>query len=71
MSPKWGAVLLFHEQLAKATPTWDDQLLSPIGSRTHKQVNTMPRNNPEVWGLPTGTLNQRGHVRVAPLEGCS
>ena len=69
MSPKGSTVLLFHKQLTKATPTWDDQLLSPISSNTNKQVNTMPRHYPEVWGLPTSTLNQRGHVRITPLKG--
>ena len=68
MATKRNTVLLLHEQLPQTTPTWDDNLLCAISSNTHKQVNTMPGNNPEIRGLPTCTLNQRGHVRISTIK---
>ena len=62
MAPKRSTVLLLHEQLPQTTPMWDDQLLCTISSNTHKQVNTMPRNNPEVRGLP--------HAHAQPAWTC-
>ena len=70
MAPKWSAVLFLHEQLPQATPTCDDKLFCTI-SNTHKQVNTMPGNYPEVRGLPTCTLNQRGHVSISTIKHSS